>query len=304
MASPPRKPRWPVQMLRPSSHPPATRLRQERRVRTARDAAAHMARAWSARSNAQADAAAVTDAVDAAAEAGVAGVAGSVAKERRASPWGKSRCARSRALLMERMLLRPNRAKARTGRAVAMREEIVAKAVLKAALKAAGMAEAKVAVKLAVNLMARVAVKGAVGAHAAPGAMNPLALRPQAAPCRPWTHRVFFHWISQAPAKLMTKSERSASRPNARQKRVNHVSRASVMTVVRVVADAMGGTGIADASAWIKPRASTNSQSAMARRRRSWPRPRATWTLTQRTQRRPQRQRRCKRHHKPLLAEK
>ena len=36
------------------------------------------------------------------------------------------------------------------------------------------MAEAK----LAVNLMARVAVKGAVGAHAAPGAMNPLALRP------------------------------------------------------------------------------------------------------------------------------
>ena len=149
-------------------------LRQERRVRTARDAAAHMARAWSARANAQADAAAVTDAVDAAAEAGVAGVAGSVAKERRASPWGKSRCARSRALLRERMLLRPNRAKARTGRAVAMREEIVAKAVLKAVLKAAGMAEAKVAV----NLMARVAVKGAVGAHAAPGAMNPLALRP------------------------------------------------------------------------------------------------------------------------------
>lgn len=174
MASPPRKPRWPVQMLRPSSHPPATRLRQERRVRTARDAAAHMARAWSARANAQADAAAVTDAVDAAVEAGVAVEAGSVAKERRASPWGKSRCARSRALLRERMLLRPNRAKARTGRAVAMREEIVAKAVL----KAAGMAEAKVAVKLAVNLMARVAVKGAVGAHAAPGAMNPLALRP------------------------------------------------------------------------------------------------------------------------------
>ena len=130
-----------------------------------------MARAWSARANAQADAAAVTDAVDA---AGVAGVAGSVAKERRASPWGKSQCARSRALLRERMLLRPNRAKARTGRAVAMREEIVARA----ALKAAGMAEAKVAVKLAVNLMARVAVKGAVEAHAAPGEMNPLALRP------------------------------------------------------------------------------------------------------------------------------
>ena len=226
-----------------------------------------MARARSARVSAKVDAVGVTDAAVAVDVAVAAGATRSVAKERRARLWGKARCVSWRALRRERMLPRPNRlahaatasrawvnlAKARTGQAVAIRDESVAMAGARSAAKAGPKA----------------AVKVAAGVHAAPDAMSPMAMRRQPAWPQPWTHRVFFPWVSQIPTKLLIKRESMAIRPSARPKRANHWNRANAMTVARVAADAMGVTGIADANAWIKPRAWTlSSQSAMARRRR------------------------------------
>ena len=178
------------------------------------------------------DAEGVTGAVDAVGVAGVAGVAGSVAKERRARPSGKTRCISLRALRRERMLLRPNRlahaatasrawvnrAKARTGQAVAIRDKSVAMAEAKPVPKVEVMAALKVAATAEASSAAmagpKVAVKVAAGVHAAPDGMSPLALRRPAAWPRPWTHRVFFPWISQVPTKLLIQRERVASGPS------------------------------------------------------------------------------------------